>query len=251
MNVRLPTDLQLVIRVIIYRDFLCIFLFSEDSSYQKTFTYRLNPLFQKETSFQISILEQAFANIEKVEGFKILVDGRLLASKLSSGIKRLELYTPLGISLDSAFNEIFDIVIERISETIFEKLGHSFLSENSIYLDFDIEQIGVLSNLDSFKMKKIISLDYLFYKANGLESFYEMPKADLNIRESKMILSLISEILTKTLSFSSKDLSHISTLIIGGVSYIFFDENDIKEWLLPIFGNKDLEIIFDSNYFAK
>lgn len=251
MNVHLPIDIQPVIRVIIYRDFLCIFLFSEETEYQKTFSYRLNHLFQKEPSFQIPVLEQVLAHIEKIESLKILVNGRLLASKLSSGIKRLELYIPQGASKNESLEEIFDVVIERDSEEHFSDLEKLSILNNSIYIDFDIDRLGVLSNLNHGKMKKVISMDYLFYKANGLESFYENPRADLNVRESKKILTLIPEILTNTLSLSSKDLVRAENIIMGGAFHIFFDTNDIKECLIPILGDAHLNFVIDSNYFAR
>lgn len=242
MKVNLPLAFPVKIRFIIYRDSLCIFLFSEQVLFKKEFNFRLTPDFWFNPDSQIEYILQFINLIEKELNFQILLKGKLIPAELSPEIDSYELVIRKDKSLVLNLLDFFNTVIERNSQG-FSPYLEKFDDDNYLYIDYDVDFFGLFASCKSRKIGGYWNLDYLFYEKLGLSSFLEQSVFDLDVRSSKTVFHAISEQIESTLNKQKLDFDNFTKLYLGGVTseYLDIKNTDLR-------AKNDLEIVEDQHF---
>ncbi len=242
MKVNLPLAFPVKIRFIIYRDSLCIFLFSPKSFFKREFNFRLTSDFWFNPDSQIEYILQFIKLIEKDLDFQILLNGKLIPSELSPEIDSYKLIVRKDKLLVQDILPFFDSVVERNFQG-FSPYLENFDDDNYLYIDYDVDFFGVFASNDSRKIGGYWNLGYLFYEKLGLGSFLEQSVFDLDVRSSKKVFSAITNQINDILGKQNLNFSDFSRLYLGGITSEYLD---VKNSDLRV--ENDLVIIEDQHF---
>lgn len=242
MKVNLPLAFPVIIRFIIYRDSLCIFLFSKQNGSKKVYNFRLSLDFWFNPDSQVEYVLQFLKIIGKELGIKLLINGKLIPSDLSSEIASYELVIRQDKNLVSDLLEFFDVIIERNFQGFSPQLD-GFQEDDYIYIDYDVDFFGVFASASQRKVGGYWELGYLFYEKLGLSSFLEESVFDLDVRSSKKLFAAITNQVEGILTKQKLVFADFSKLYLGGITSEYLD---IKNTSLSI--KDELEIIEDNHF---
>lgn len=244
MKVNLPLTFPLNVRIIIYRDFLCIFLYSSDNNLYKLYRFRLTQLFRQNHDLQLKNILRLIKYVEKDSGINFLFDGKLIPSGLSSEINTFELFTRNKESLSKEVLELFD----KISERNFQGLSNyfeNFSEKKYLYIDYDVDYIGIFINTNKIRVGGYWDLDFFSYQVAGLESFFESSIYDLDVASSRLIFDLIWGKVEEILSEQNIKISDIEKIYFGGVTPEYLDTKNTS-----VISNI-VPRVFDDNHYEK
>ena len=242
MKVNLPLAFPVVIRFIIYRDTLCIFLFSALNGSKRVFNFRLSPDFWFDPASQIEYVLQFIKIIEKELDITLLLNGKIIPSDLSSNITSYELIIRQDKGLVPEILDFFDVILERNFQG-FSPVLEAFKEDNYIYIDYDVDFFGVFASTNQRKVGGYWNLGYLFYEKIQLSSFLETSVFDLDVRSTKRVLGAVTGQIEGILQKQNLTFANFSKLYLGGVTSEYLD---VKNTAVSI--KDDLEIVEDNHF---
>lgn len=213
-----------------------------------SYVFRLPQSFWTAKDEQYSIVYELFRFIQDSENKIFIRAKNILSSGLSPNIDSFTLFTLSKEDLSLDLQALADRVYERNYDVLSHKLTNGITTGNYLYIDFDINNLGVLHQSPKFRIGGNANLFVSDYLSSGLGNFFFYPKYALNPSETVEILSFILDRVVGYLKTKRIDELRIEKLILSGVCPFLLDFETVKREVYKKYNLLEKNIVLDISY---